>query len=146
MLRQKLKQIINYKDKISVSNDDALVFLKRIAKQPKNILVYLDPPYYKQGKRLYLDYYKHNDHANLAGFLKNTKGLKWVLSYDNVEPIRKLYAGSKLYEFKLSYSAQGIKMGSELLTHSSELKLPSPLVIRSGKRIIPINQIRKSLG
>ena len=137
-LRRKLISIIEHKSKIFVYNDDALKFLKRFRKKSENILIYLDPPYYVQGSKLYMNYYKHDDHVKLADFLKNNDKFKWFLSYDNVKQIRDLYSDSNLYKFNLKYSAQKTKKGSELLTHSNNLILPNPLVIKRISKNIPI--------
>ncbi|MBK9982090.1 MAG: DNA adenine methylase [Saprospiraceae bacterium] len=45
---ERLRKIIVKRDKIFVSNLDALVFLKQI--QDENAFVYLDPPYYNRVK------------------------------------------------------------------------------------------------
>ena len=142
-LKNKLKQIIDNKEKICVYNDDALKFLKRFRKKAENILVYLDPPYYIQGAKLYMNYYKHADHAKLAEFLKKSDKFKWILSYDNVEQIRDLYSDCNLYKFNLKYSAQKTKKGVELLTHSKNLILPKPLEIKRKSKNIPIKSILK---
>lgn len=126
-LIDKIECIASQSDKISVTNLDALAFLKKI--KTKNTLVYLDPPYYKQGKALYLDYYKHESHVELSEFLKSKHSFKWILSYDNAEEIRKLYSKFNLYSFDLCYTAHEVKSGNELLTHSDNLLLPNPLVI-----------------
>ncbi len=108
-LIEKLEKIIEKKERIFVYNDDALDFLAKI--DSKNTLVYLDPPYYEQGKALYMNYYKHENHVDLQSFLDKTNCFKWILSYDNVEPIRRLYSKYNLFEFNLSYTAQDSKQG-----------------------------------
>lgn len=115
-LIKRLERIIANRDKIFVSNFDALDFLKQI--RDENALVYLDPPYYSQGKALYLNYYQHEDHLVLANFLKDSADFNWVLSYDSVPEIIKLYPDFPLYEFVLNYTAQNSKKGKELLIHS----------------------------
>jgi DNA adenine methylase len=102
---------------------DALDFLQQT--RDKNAFVYLDPPYYLQGKALYLNYYHHNDHIELSNFLRYYANFKWVLSYDNVPEILGLYADFPLYQFELNYTAQNIKKASELLTHSPEISFQS---------------------
>lgn len=54
----------------------------------------LDAPYFERGRELYYDYYRPEDHADLAKFIAaNMDGHAWIVSYDNVEPIKNLYAG-----------------------------------------------------
>ena len=124
----RIQRIIEQRHRIAVSNLDALDFLRQI--NDKYALVYLDPPYYDQGKALYLNYYQHEDHVKLANYLRYQARFDWVLSYDNVPAILSLYADFPLYQFNLSYTAQDVKQGSELLTHSPGLQFPCPLNIK----------------
>ncbi len=131
-LIERLQKIIAKRDKILVSNLDALVFLKQI--QGENTFVYLDPPYYAQGKALYLDYYNHNDHVMLANYLRYSANFNWVLSYDSVPEIIELYSDFPLYEFALNYSVQDSKKGIELLTHSSGISFQDIKAIKKTRR------------
>lgn len=131
-LTERLKKIIDNSERISISNLDALCFLKKV--KSKRSFVYLDPPYYTQGKALYLNYYQHEDHVRLSNYLRRFAAFKWVLSYDNVPEILGLYADCPLYQFSLSYTAQESKKGVELLTHSSNLTFPDSMEIKKRKR------------
>ena len=135
-LAQRIINIGKRNECISVTNKDAILFLKEI--EGNNVLLYLDPPYYVKGKSLYLDFYNHNDHQALADYLTNTTKFKWILSYDNVNEIREMYKGFDLYEFFLNYTVQEIKRGSELLTHSKGLILPKELEIKRKGHNIPL--------
>lgn len=124
----KILNIAERKRNVVISNKDAIKFLKDLKGGDK--FVYLDPPYYVNGKSLYMDYYKVADHRQLAEFLKSTTKFIWVLSYDNVKPIRDLYEGYDLYEFDLKYTANIKKSGAELLTCSKEIILPGDKIIK----------------
>lgn len=127
-LIDRIAKIAEKRKFIVTSNKDAIKFLKDL--KGKDKFVYLDPPYYVNGKSLYLDYYRTIDHSILAAYLRSTDKFRWVLSYDNVEPIRQLYDGYDQYEFDLKYTANIKKSGAELLTYSKDLILPSEMVIR----------------
>jgi DNA adenine methylase len=131
-LMNRLRNIIGFRERIFVSNLDALEFLKQL--KGENLFVYLDPPYYRQGKALYLNYYQHEDHVMLSKFLRRTANFRWVLSYDNVPEILALYADFPLHQFTLSYTAQDVKNGSELLTHSAGLSFESLETIKKGQK------------
>jgi len=75
-------------------------------------LAYLDPPYWQVGEELYLHSFDEEQHRRLRSFLRNRRN--WILSYNNVPEIRKLYAG---YPMKVGSIAGngGTKKGSELL-------------------------------
>lgn len=49
---------------------------------------FVDPPYF--GAEPYLHAFTPQDHQDLAGILAKTKG-KWLLTYNDVGPIRQLY-------------------------------------------------------
>ncbi|HWI90455.1 MAG TPA: DNA adenine methylase [Flavisolibacter sp.] len=132
-LLERLKRIVENRNRINVFNLDALHFLRQI-KDKKNSLVYLDPPYYTQGKALYLNYYQHEDHVKLSNYLRRSASFNWLLSYDNVPEILELYADHPLYQFVLNYTAQGSKKGVELFTHSSNILLPDNLKINKKKK------------
>lgn len=139
-LRKKIEKIIEKKEQIRIFNLDALEFLTFINEQNElidNIFVYLDPPYYDKGSKLYLNFYEHQDHCILANYLINTFAPRWILSYDNVQAIRDLYQDFSLYSFELPYSAQDRKKGSELILHSHNSVFPEVLQInRGGDNII----------
>jgi DNA adenine methylase len=77
--------------------DDFYVFLNNIIEREKNIFMYLDPPYYTQGKDLYQFYFKEEDHQRLSKFLREVDQ-PWILSYDYSEEIRDLYSWAFLTE------------------------------------------------
>lgn len=137
----KIQAIAAHGDQIRVHNEDAMGFLRGL--QDDNLFVYLDPPYYEQGKALYLSYYKPEDHQKLAEYLCSEAPFRWVLSYDNVPQIREMYAGQDCYKFELNYSAADKKKGSEFITHSDNIQFPTALEIRrSHSQNIQISRIK----
>lgn len=138
-LCNRMTNIIAVADRIDVYNQDAIAFLQEI--DLNDVIVYLDPPYYVNGRSLYMSYYKHNDHVGLSEYLRDVNNFKWVLSYDNVPEIRNMYSGFNLYEFDLKYTAQGVKEGSELLTHSHNIILPPNISIRRSTGDIQLKRL-----
>lgn len=139
-LISRIVNIAECRDAIRVSNEDAIDFLGMLNRDD-NLLVYLDPPYFKQGKSLYMNYYQVDDHRLLSEYLSRTENFRWVLSYDNVPEIRAFYDGFDLYEFQMSYTAQCIKQGTELLTHSRDLIMPENLSFRRKHSNITLRKI-----
>lgn len=142
-LSNKIRKIADRKKDIIVTNKDGIKFLKDL--KGKDKFVYLDPPYYVNGKSLYLDYYSEEDHCLLAKYLKSTTKFKWVLSYDNVEPIRNLYAEYEQYVFDLKYTANIKKSGAELLTYSKDLVLPIEKVIKRREMKLALKKIHSAI-
>lgn len=126
-LERRIRKVAAYRDRISLSNADAIDVLdsevKPNAKKCRPF-VYLDPPYYHKGRDLYLSFYEHDDHAKLAAFLKRQDGFPWILSYDNVPEIAVLYRGLRQIRFSLDYSARERREGSELMIFLPTLKFP----------------------
>lgn len=60
----------------------------------QDAFLYLDPPYFKQGKTLYQ--YGEFDHTRLAHELHHKTN--WVLSYDNCGEVRDLYSWASIKE------------------------------------------------
>jgi DNA adenine methylase len=127
-LAARIERIARSKGRIRVSRFDAITFLKRLAGKPtmaERGFVYLDPPYFDKGSQLYLNHYDPTDHDELASYLASGVPFKWVMSYDNVPAIRKLYNQRfSRVMFNLGYSAKSFRIGSELLIHDATLRFP----------------------
>lgn len=126
-LTRRIEKISLYRDRIDLYNLDAIEFLEQhVAKLPKKTpaFTYLDPPYFAKGRGLYLNYYKAEDHAALAKHLKISSPFKWVLSYDNVPQIKRLYSALRAVSFNLDYSARERRKGKELLILRKDMAFP----------------------
>jgi len=120
---EKIKLISKYKNKIELHNLDAIELIKIIKnKLPKKSLIYLDPPYYNKGKELYMNYYKYQDHKEVAEKIQKITNHKWVVTYDNIGPINKLYHGFDNYSHLLNYSAANSGKGNEIIIFSKNIK------------------------
>ncbi|MEO9460797.1 MAG: DNA adenine methylase [Lentilitoribacter sp.] len=126
----KEKQISNirslalYADQISVSNIDALKYLKKTVKKP-NTLVYLDPPYFRKGHKLYKNFYTASDHSKIASELSRQINARWVVSYDDVPEIHSIYSEYSPISYLLNYSAGDKSLGAEVMFLSDGLVAPS---------------------
>lgn len=124
-LIDRIKRISSKRNKISLTNMDAVAFLRKGVKTwPQKTLVYLDPPYYEKGRDLYYNFYKHDDHANVALATHQLSDVKWVVSYDDVGPIHELYAGDTCLQYSIGYSAREVMRGAEAMFFSPGLKVP----------------------
>lgn len=126
-LRRRIEKIVSYRERIEIFSKDAIVFLTEIVaprSRTRPLLVYLDPPYYAKGQELYLSAYKHWDHVTLAKFISCGFAYKWLMTYDNVPQVRKIYSAFRRIPFSLSYTAYDRRVGQELLIHNGDLKIP----------------------
>jgi len=124
-LAARVERIGSYRDRMTVSGEDAAVFLKRLAPKLRvGSLIYLDPPYFVKGeRRLYANYYESKDHAAIADALFKVKQ-NWIVSYDRVAAIRALYQAYRSLSYSLRYSASTTKAGDELMFFSHNLIIP----------------------
>jgi DNA adenine methylase len=125
-LVHRITTIARMRNRIGLSHQDALTFLKRGARRwPEKTLVYLDPPYFVKGRQLYHDFYQPEDHSKVAKFvIEKLTNQKWIVSYDNVEEIRSLYPGVRRMIYDIGYSARSASKGSEVMFFCRGLRVP----------------------
>jgi len=123
----RIESIAKMKSKIRLTRSDSLALLRHgLSKWPKKTLIYLDPPYYEQGRELYYDYYKAEDHAAVAKFIEDKMQNRfWIVSYDNVKPIKDLYSGFRSIVYNVGYSARETRTGKEVMFFSPKLEIPN---------------------
>ncbi|WP_138515310.1 DNA adenine methylase [Rhodoferax bucti] len=111
---------------IHVYEEDAHQLLLRCHQfLPAKSLVYLDPPYYVKGAGLYRNFYKHEDHVRIAKLLGSDRFRRpWVVSYDNADEIKEMYAYATPYAYGLNYTAQRRYTGSEVMFFSKRIAAP----------------------
>jgi len=123
-LARRIRRVSRYRDRIHLTNLDAIDFLKKCAAElPSNSFLFVDPPYYKKGSSLYTNFYKKQDHATLAAKMLSIE-LPWIVTYDDVPELRALYRDRRQYSFDIQYSLLVKRVGTELLVASKGLKIP----------------------
>jgi DNA adenine methylase len=129
VLIERIKNITAVQNRIRFTSYDALVFLKNLQTSnlpQEKLFLYLDPPYYKKGKKLYLNFYTHSNHLELAHYISNFNHCKWLMTYDDCNEIRELYADPDitLTEFNIQYSIQHVRKAIEVMITPYVTKLP----------------------
>ncbi len=123
-LSARVRRVAKYKNRISIYNEDAEVFMDRIGNSiPQTAVMYIDPPYYEKGSQLYKNSYRKHDHERIADRISKLPN-PWLMTYDNVPEISNLYAEYDSVELDIGYSVQTKRRGSEILIASKQLKLP----------------------
>lgn len=112
--------------RISVVFGDALTFLRKNSAEISAgfSFVYIDPPYYTQGRKLYRHHYTDPDHAQLATHI-TSQGYPWLVSYDDHPRIRELYASKQMQPIYLDYKVKSSRTAQELVI--SNLVIPPPV-------------------
>ncbi len=121
-LNKKIDELHDHfsKTSVKITNVD---YLDLIEDNSCNALMYLDPPYYVQGKQLYQYFFVDEDHRKLANALKNTSH-QWVLSYDECDFIRELYDWANIDEITGNYTIRNASEKVEFLIYPKTLSLP----------------------
>lgn len=124
VLIKKIEKISSYKSKIKIFNYDVNKFIRYVINRQKsnNLFIYFDPPYINKGPELYKNHFRDMEHKELANNIK-TKLIekKWIITYDNVQKVNKLYKEFYRKEFNLRYSAGNNREGKEIMIFSNQL-------------------------
>lgn len=132
---------------VHVSSDDAILFLKNMLPRGhgrSHVFVYLDPPYVGNGRRLYLNAYKVDDHARLAHYLNSQSALPWIMSYDDSDLIRELYAEHKITLMPIRYTLQEKRSAQELVIAPQHLVVPRTCRIHGHESLLQAaNNVRR---
>lgn len=143
-LCSRISKIATMKSNIHLYNLDAVDFLKLCDTQlPTNSFIYLDPPYFVKGQELYLNFYNEKDHQSLADYVLSSLTRPWMVSYDDVPEIKKIYSRAYATEepYLLPYSASVERKGREVFFLSPGLLTERQLIHTSTrtKRAIAVS-------
>lgn len=127
-LIQRIRKIGRHRSRISLSNEDAVEYVKTWQDPATDrAFLYLDPPYFDKGERLYDNFYDASDHAQIAGAVEALTH-PWIVSYDATPEITKLYPDAMMIRYGLTYSAANKRVqGSEIMFFSEGLTVPEQM-------------------
>jgi DNA adenine methylase len=143
-LCDRVKRVAERRDQITVTKMDAVELIKATTTRSKRHLLYLDPPYYVKGARLYDNAYAHDDHVKVRDAVSKLK-TNWVVSYDAAPEVLRLYSAHPKLTYTLGYSASTAASGSEVMFFSSGLTIPSvksPASVSNSE----VNQVQLAIG
>lgn len=125
---KRIQYIAAHKKKILIYNKEIRSFITQILPRYKdNALVYFDPPYFSNGKRLYKNFLKYEDHVEIARYINKDVLCDWILTYDDVPQIHDIYSQYQYTtrRYSLNYSVANKGKGTELLFVKSPKLLPA---------------------
>jgi len=125
----RIRRVAKYKKQIKLYKKDALKLIDKIQSEQldENTIFYFDPPYFEKGSSLYMNHYNKDDHIAVSKKIKSIKNMKWIVSYDCVDEIKKLYKGRSYKEYFLRHTSNKPVQGKEILFFSPYLKKPKEL-------------------
>lgn len=120
-LFERFRILALYADKISVSSGDGVEVIHKFAEQD-GTFIYADPPYFEKAGTLYLNAFDNQDHQVLADALNDAADAKWLLTYDNVDDVARLYPERRRRAFEVNYSAHRVVRATEIAVVSDSLE------------------------
>lgn len=129
-LRERCRRVVEYRDRIRLSSLDGLEFVEAHAND--QAFLFIDPPYFNKGPKLYLNALDRGYHVRLAELLRANQQVAWIVTYDDCPEIRQSYERwAQVRPFGLRYSASGATHGKEVLIAPKWMQLPSELESRT---------------
>lgn len=139
-LTRRIKAIAKFRDNVEIFNSDGIELVKKLYSIGKEkYFIFLDPPYYHQGKNLYLNFYKKEDHLKLASILELYSDQDWLLTYDNCLEIKEMYKKFRSSDINMTYTLQDKKQAKEIMIVSDSLHLPKTLRLGSNNMSLSLS-------
>jgi DNA adenine methylase len=123
----RIEKIARFRSRITLTGIDTKEYLGTELGYIDNAFVYLDPPYYTKGRRLYENFYEHADHESIAHAVQ-ALGCPWVVSYDSQVAIEQMYKDREHLCYGLNYTARHRMVGSEVMYFSDSLSIPESIL------------------
>lgn len=125
-LINRIRLIAKKKKQIRLYKKDAIKLIDKIQSESlnENVVFYFDPPYYLKASSLYMNYYEDKNHKKVSDKIKAIRNIKWIVSYDNVPEIQKLYSECPQKEFSFKHTAYEVREGKEILFFSKNIIQP----------------------
>ncbi|ROI10074.1 DNA adenine methylase [Chryseobacterium sp. H3056] len=125
-LIERIKTIATKKKYIRLYKKDAIKLIEKIQNEANqdNTIFYFDPPYFLKASSLYMNHYKEHNHEEVSNKIKAIRNIKWIVSYDNVPEINRLYADTPTKEYSFKHTAYNSRDGQEVLFFSHNINRP----------------------
>ena len=124
-LIKRISKIAARKKQIHLYNKDVDSLITHyLPRYEDNAFIYFDPPYFKKGKQLYLNFFDYSDHVRIEKMIAEKVHCDWVITYDDVPEIATIYMDHSLRRFDLNYSAGEKRTASEIIIFRDEQMIP----------------------
>ncbi len=124
-LIRRIENIAKRKLDIKLYNKDINSFITRyIPLYEENALVYFDPPYFKKGKQLYMNYFRFEDHVRIESAIRRYVKCDWIITYDETPEIEDIYKDYSKCLYDLNYSVSSKCKASELMIFKDGIRVP----------------------
>lgn len=124
-LIKRIQRIAERKKDIKLYNKDIHSFITRyIPLYQDNALIYFDPPYFRKGKQLYMNFFKLKDHIRIESVIREHVDCDWIITYDDTLEIKDIYKDYNMYLYDLNYSVSSKCKASEIMIFRERIVVP----------------------
>ena len=124
-LIKRIQNIAKKKKNIKLYNKDVNSFINSYVPRYDNALIYFDPPYYKKGKQLYMNFFTYEDHVRIEAMISNNVCCDWIITYDVATEIEEIYKNYNIYCYDLNYSVSTKCTANELIIFGNGIVPPT---------------------
>lgn len=143
-LVKRIANIAARKNDIKLYNKDITSFITHyVPKYDDNALVYFDPPYYKKGKQLYMNFFNYEDHIRIEQVIHKNVNCDWIITYDDTPEIEEIYQNYELYLFDLNYSVSKKCKASELMIFRPNISVPHNKALQANSININLRPLQR---
>lgn len=130
-LISRIESIAFRKKDIHLYNQDITTFIEHyVPFYSEKAMIYFDPPYFKKGKQLYMNFFEVEDHKRIERVIRNGVECDWIVTYDDAPEIREIYASYPVMLYDLNYSVSKKCKTSELMIFKSNIPIPKNKLLK----------------
>ena len=122
----RIQRIAARKKDIKLYNKDVNSFIKNyVSLYEENALIYFDPPYFRKGQQLYMNFFNYKDHVRIEQEIREHVNCDWIITYDYEPQIEEIYHNYNLRLYDLNYSVSTKRKANELMIFKDGILIPS---------------------
>lgn len=138
----RIQRIAARKKDIKLYNKDVNSFIKNyVPLYEENALIYFDPPYFRKGQQLYMNFFNYKDHVRIEQEIREHVNCDWIITYDYEPQIEEIYHNYNLRLYDLNYSVSTKRKANELMIFKDGIFIPSDEELNSKKINIHIRPL-----
>jgi len=116
-ISKRIEKIAYLGDSIELYNDDAKnLIATRLRPRMHTTFFNIDPPYVRNGHRLYANYFREEEHRSFKSVIEeHLDETQWIMTYDDCDLIRDIYQGYNMVQYNIQHNAVCSVQGKELV-------------------------------
>lgn len=126
-LAERIRNIGELATRISVTCADGIGAIEALTGSgfEREVMLFVDPPYLREGNRLYANGMSESDHQRLAAAL-TTSTARWVLTYDDEPAVTDtLYPQHRVLAYEIRNNANRARVAREFAVFADDVQVPA---------------------